>query len=65
MSVESSWNDNDGEKRSTQRKTHLSTTLATTNPTWIGMGFNLELQSDRLELTTSAMAQPLTSNSSF
>ena len=63
MSVEHSWNDNDGEKQSTHRKTQLSTTLATTNPIWIGLGFNLEFQSDRPELTTSAMARPLTLNS--
>jgi len=30
---------------------------------WIGVGFNLEFQSDRPELTTSAMVRPLISNS--
>ena len=63
MSVEHSWNDNAGDKQSTQRKTRLNTTSTTRKPTWIGVGFNLELQSDRPELTTSVMAWPLTSNS--
>jgi hypothetical protein len=36
-----------GENRSTRRKTCLSATLSTTNPTWTDQGSNLGLRGDR------------------
>jgi hypothetical protein len=41
------WNDIDRENRRTRRKTCPSSTLSTTNPTWIDMGANPGLRGER------------------
>ena len=47
MSMEHQWNNTEGGKSSTPRKTHPSATLSTTNPTWTGWKLDLGIHDDR------------------